>query len=227
MEPCTLPSNFADPERSSGCGEVPGLGVLNRLAMVATSRRSLACRRLQANDLREVATIANLFSTPKPGTSPQPLDLSGSAKFDGNVQGSMSAPHLTGQLSAANLHVNGTDWKVFRTNVDASPSSASLRNADLEPKTRGRITFSATTGLKKWAFTNTSPIQVELDASQMNLADLTKLTGQQIPVVGTLNTHVSLHGTELNPVGNGNLALTKVTAYDEPVNSVNVDFNGM
>ena len=190
------------------------------------SKRSSLAVRLQANDLREVATIVNLFSTPQPGSSPQPLDLSGSAKFDGNVQGTMSAPHLTGQLSAANLHVNGTDWKVFRTNVDASPSSASLRNADLEPTTRGRITFSATTGLKNWAFTNTSPIQVELDASQMNLADLTKLTGQQIPVVGTLNTHVSLHGTELNPVGNGTLALTKVTAYDEPVNSVNIDFNG-
>ena len=188
------------------------------------SKRSSLAVRLQANDLREVATIANLFS--KPGTSPQPLDLSGSATFQGNVQGSMSAPHLTGQLSAANLHVNGTDWKVFRTGVDASPSSASLRNADLEPATRGHITFNATTGLNKWAFTNTSPVQVELNAAQMNIADLTKLTGQQIPVTGTLNTHVSLHGTELNPIGSGNLALTKVTAYDEPVNSVNVDFNG-
>ncbi len=189
------------------------------------SKRSSLAVRLQANDLREVATIANLFSKPS-RTSPQPLDLSGSATFQGNVQGSMSAPHLTGQLSAANLHVNGTDWKVFRTGVDASPSSASLRNADLEPATRGRITFNATTGLNKWAFTNTSPVQVELNASQMNIADLTKLTGQQIPVTGTLNTHVSLHGTELNPIGSGNLALTKVTAYDEPVNSVNVDFNG-
>ncbi len=190
------------------------------------SNRSSLALRLQANDLREVATIANLFSTPKPGSSPQALDLAGSAKFDGNVQGSMSAPHLTGQLSASNLHVNGTDWKVFRTNVDASPSSASLRNADLEPKTRGHITFSATTGLKKWAFTETSPIQVDLDASQLNIADLTKLAGQQIPVIGTLNTHVSLHGTELNPIGNGNLALTKVTAYDEPIDSVHIDFNG-
>src|SRR5207249_3047662 len=138
------------------------------------SKRSSLAVRLDARDLREVATIAGMFSTPKPGSAPQPLDLAGSANFQGNVQGSMSAPHLNGQLSASNLHVNGTDWKVFRTNVDASPSSASLRNADLEPKTRGRITFSATTGLKKWAFTNTSPIQVELDASQMNVADLTK-----------------------------------------------------
>ena len=190
------------------------------------SKRSSLALHLQANDLREVATIAGLFSSPKPGPSPQPLDLSGSATFQGNVQGSMSAPHLTGQLSAANLHFNGTDWKVFRTNVDASPSSASLRNADMEPATRGRVTFNATTGLKKWAFTNTSPIQVELTASQMNIADLIKLTGQEIHVTGTLNTHLSLHGTELNPIGNGNLTLDKVDAYDEPVNSVTVDFNG-
>src|SRR5262249_16293073 len=92
------------------------------------SKRSSLAVRLQANDLREVATIANLFSTPKPGNAQQPLDLAGSATFQGNVQGSMSAPHLTGQLSAGNLHVNGTDWKVFRTNIDANPSSASLRN---------------------------------------------------------------------------------------------------
>jgi translocation and assembly module TamB len=196
------------------------------------SKRSSLAVRLEARDLREIATIANLFTTPKPGTpqqpgnAQQPLDLAGSANFQGNVQGSMSAPHLSGQLSASNLHVNGTDWKVFRTNVDASPSSASLRNADLEPNTRGRITFNATTGLNKWAFTNTSPIQVELTASQINVDDLTKLTGQQIPMTGTLNTHLTLHGSELNPIGNGNLALTKLIAYDEPINTVNVDFNG-
>ena len=195
------------------------------------SKRSSLAVRLDARDLREVATIAGLFSAPKPGTaqqpaSAQPLDLSGSANFQGNVQGSMSAPHLTGQLSASNLHFNGTDWKVFRTDVDASPSSASLHNADLEPKTRGRITFNATTGLNKWAFSNTSPIQVELNAAQLNVEDLTRLTGQQIPVTGTLNTHLTLHGTELNPVGNGNLALTKVTAYEEPIDSIKVEFNG-
>ncbi len=190
------------------------------------SKRSSLALRLQANDLREVAVIAGLFSKTPSTTPAQPLDLSGSASFQGNVQGSLAAPHLTGQLSAQNLHFNGTDWKVFRTNVDASPSSASLRNADLQSLSRGRITFNASTGLTKWAFSNTSPLQIELTASQMNIADLTRLSGRQIPVTGTLNTHVSLHGTELNPVGNGNLALTKITAYDEPINSVNVDFNG-
>lgn len=183
---------------------------------VVSNHSSLALQ-LQANDLRELATIASFLSTPKPGQQPQPLNLAGKATFQGTVQGSTAAPHLTGQLNATGLRVNGSAWRVFRTNVDASPSQASLRNADLEPEPKGRIAFNATTGLKKWAFTNTSPIQVDLDASQLNVADLVKMAGQQVPVTGTLNTHVSLHGTELNPVGNGNLSLINASAYNEPI----------
>jgi translocation and assembly module TamB len=190
------------------------------------SKRSSLALHLQANDLREVATIASMFQPPATNGSSPPLDLAGSATFEGNVQGSISAPHLAGQLSASNLHVNGTDWKVFRTSVEASPSMASLQHADLEAQPRGRITFNASAGLANWSFTNASPIQVELNASQMDVAELTKFMGQQIPVTGTLNTHVSIHGTALNPEGNGTVAVTKIMAYDEPVDSVNVDFNG-
>jgi translocation and assembly module TamB len=188
-------------------------------------KRSSLTVHLQANDLREAASIENMFRTPAPGGASQTLDLAGSASFQGTVQGSLSAPHLTGQLSASNLHVNGTDWKVFRTSVEASPSMASFQHADLEPQARGRITFNARAGLANWSFTNASPIQVELNASQLDVAELTKLAGQQIPVTGTLNTHASLHGTVLNPEGSGTVALTKVAAYDEPVDAVNVDFN--
>ena len=190
------------------------------------SRQSSLAVQLQANDLRELASIANLFQTASPGHPVQPIDLSGTASFHGNVQGSMTAPRLTGQLTAANLYVNGTGWKVFRTNVDVSPSLVSLQHADLEPDTHGRITFNASAELAKWSFTKSSPVQIELDASQMSLADLEKLSGQQIPVSGVLNTHVSMHGTELNPVGTGNLTLTKVTAYDEPITSIEIRFSG-
>jgi translocation and assembly module TamB len=189
-------------------------------------KRSSLAVHLQANDLREVATIAGLFETPAAGKPAQPLDLAGSASFQGNIQGSTSAPHITGQLAATSLHFNGTDWKTVRTNIDASPSRVSLQNADLEPQSRGRITLNASAGLTKWSLANTSPIDVDLDASQLNIAELEHIAGQQIPVTGTLSTHVTLHGTELSPVGHGTLALTKVTAYDEPVNSVHVDFSG-
>src|SRR6202035_1537391 len=115
---------------------------------VVSIHSSLAVR-LQANDLRELATIANLFNAPKPGEPQKQLDLAGQASFQGTVQGSTSAPHIAGHLNASNLRVNGTSWKVFHTDLDASPSGASLRGADLEPEPNGRITFNASTGLDK------------------------------------------------------------------------------
>ncbi len=60
----------------------------------------------------------------------------------------------------------------------------------------------------------------------MNIADLAKLTGQQIPVTGILNANINIHGSELNPVGDGNLSLTHMIAYEEPVNSVKLKFSG-
>lgn len=182
---------------------------------------------LQARDLREIASVAEMFSTPAPGKPPaQPLDLAGAATFSGNVTGSLSSPHLTGQLAATNLRFNGTAWKVFRTGVDASPSQAQLINADLEPLPKGRIRMNARVGLQKWTFSPASPVQIDLNASDLDVASLTKFAGQDLPVTGTLNTQVALHGSEDNPVGNGTLSLTRATAYNEPIDSVQIQFDG-
>jgi translocation and assembly module TamB len=189
------------------------------------SRSSLSLD-LQANDLREIGTIADLFRAPAPGQSLQALDIAGTASFRGNVQGSTSAPHLTGQLNAEGLRINGTNWKLVRTGVDASPSRVSLQHAELEPATQGRITLDASAGLTKWSFTNTSPIQADITASQMNLADIEKLAQQDIPLSGLLNINLHVHGSELNPQGNGDVTLSKGVAYGEPYQSVKVNLSG-
>jgi translocation and assembly module TamB len=184
------------------------------------SRHSSVRLHLQANDLREVDAITELFRTPAPGQTSQPLGLAGAATFEGNAQGSIAEPHLTGQLTATNLQFKGSSWKVFRTAVDLSPSHLSLQHADLEPASQGHITFNASAGLNKWSFTESSPMQVQLNASLVDIADLTRLAGQQIPVTGTLSAAIAMHGTELNPVGNGSVTLANLTAYDQPVQSV-------
>ena len=186
------------------------------------SQRSSLDVRFQSNNLGELETVADVFR-PAPA---QPLGLAGTALFQGTVRGSMSEPRLSGQLTASHFRFNGTEWRVLRTNVTASPSQASLQNADLEPASHGKITFNASTGLHKWSFTDTSPLQVDLNASQLDVQDLVKLAGQQVPVTGTMAAKVSLHGTELSPVGQGNISLTKVTAYEQPITSVNLTFNG-
>jgi translocation and assembly module TamB len=185
------------------------------------SQRSSLDLKFQSNNLSELETVADVFRTPGP-----PLGLAGTALFQGTVRGSTSDPHLTGQLTASNFRFNGTEWKVLRTNVEVNQSLASLQHADLEPASHGKITFNATTGLHKWAFTDASPLEVDLQASQLDVQDLVKLSGQQVPVTGTLAANVKMHGTELSPIGQGNVSLTRVTAYDQPVTSATLNFDG-
>jgi translocation and assembly module TamB len=192
---------------------------------VVSSKSSLDLQ-LQANDLREVEAIADIFRTVPPGQSLQPFGLAGSASFHGVVQGSTAAPHLTGQLAAQNLQFNGTTWKVLHTHVDLSPSRVSLQQGDLEPTTRGKITFNATAELHDWSFSSSTPVEVQLNASQIDVAEIEKLTGQQIPVTGTLSANLQMHGSALNPIGSGDFALSNATAYDEPFSEARVTFTG-
>ena len=190
------------------------------------SQRSALDVKFQSNNLSELETVAEVFRTATPGQPVQPLGLAGTALFQGTVRGSTSAPHLTGQLTASNFKFNGTEWRVLKTAVDVSPSMASLQHADLEPASHGKISFDASAGLHKWAFTDASPLQVDLDAAQLDVQDLVKLSGQRAPVTGILTANVKLHGTELSPVGQGRVSVTHITAYEQPVTSATLNFAG-
>ena len=189
-------------------------------------RRSSLAVMVKANDLHEVAQMADLFRAAPPGEPLQPIDLAGEASFDGQVQGTTSAPHLTGELSAAGVHLNGTDWKSMRAQIDLSPSHAGVERAEIDSASGGYIGLNASADLDDWSFSKQSPLQVQLDASKIDVAKLLRLAEQQIPVTGMLNANLSLRGTELAPQGNGHLSLTGATAYDEPIQSVAVNFSG-
>jgi translocation and assembly module TamB len=182
---------------------------------------------MQSNDLHELETVADIFRTPAPGQAQvQPLGLYGTANFNGSVRGTTAAPHLTGTLNAANLRVKDSQWRSLRADVDASPSQASLRNGQLQDMKNGHIGFNVSAGLRDWAFTDRSPIQVAVNATQLNVADLAHMAGSQAPVTGTLAADVKLTGTELNPQGNGSVTLTQAKVYGEPLQNANIKFQG-
>jgi translocation and assembly module TamB len=182
--------------------------------------------RLQAADLHELETVADIFRSPTDGKAPAPLALYGTATFNGSVTGTTVAPRLTGQLTANNLRLKGTEWKLLRTVVDASPTGASLQHGELDPAPSGRITFAVQTALQNWSFTEASRFEVAADASRLNVAELAKVAGLQTPVSGTLNANVQMHGTELSPIGQGSLELTQAKISGESIKNVNVRFQG-
>jgi translocation and assembly module TamB len=190
------------------------------------SKKSSLAINLQAGDLREIETVAGLFRARTPGQPLQTLGLAGTASFIGTVQGTATAPHLSGNLKASHIQVSGTSWKTFSTAIDVTPSSVSLQHGDLEPASRGRLAFNVSAALSKWSFSSNSPIHADVEATQLNIPDLIKLSGQALPITGTVSANANLHGTVLNPTGNGSVTLTNLVAYDQPVTGAKVTFNG-
>jgi len=185
------------------------------------SKRSALDVRVHSNDLHEFETIAGVF-----GEQPaQPLDLHGAASFDGTVRGSTKVPQIAGQLNASNVSVRGTTFRVLRTSVQASPSQVSLQNGDLEPA-KGKLTFNVQSGLHDWAHLPSSPFSITANASQLSIADLAHAANVTTPVTGTLSANISAHGTQLNPIGQGEINLRNANVEGEPIQLANVRFQG-
>jgi len=186
------------------------------------SQRSALNVRLQANDLHELETVAELFSPPA-----QPLDLHGTASFDGTVRGSTSAPQIAGQLNGRNVEIRGTAFRVLRASVQASPSQASLQNGDIElANQQGRVTFNVQTGLRDWSHLPGSLFVANVSATQVSIAPLARAANLSTPLSGTLNANIAAHGSQLNPIGQGDVTLRKANISGEPVQLAQVRFEG-
>lgn len=176
---------------------------------------------LQANDLHELETVAGMFTTPA-----SPMNLYGTASFNGTVSGSTSAPQIRGQLNAQNVKAKGTQWRSLKTGIDANPSSARLSNGELVAAEKGKITFDLRAGLNDWKYVDTNPIEAKVNASQMNVEQLLRAAGFAAPVSGTLALNVDVRGSQANPIGNGNVTLNNAVVYGEPLQTLKADFNG-
>ncbi len=186
------------------------------------SRNAALQVRVNSNDLHELETIAAAFRAP----DSEPLGLYGQAALSATISGSTRNPQIAGQLSAENLKVRGSEWKTLRANVAASPAQVRLENGELDSPGNGRVTFGLTAGLQQWSFTKSSPFQVQIAASQMNVTDLLKAAGSTAPVSGILSADVSFTGTQLAPRGHGTIDLASARIDGEPLRTATLRFQG-
>jgi len=194
------------------------------------SDRSQLVIQAETSDVHEVVALASAFasgSTTQSNNAPSlPPNLQGSARFTGQVLGTLKDPRVKGELSASDLEVRNARWRALRFTLDAAPSGVTFQNGSLTDMQKGQISFSAHADLAAWSFTPSSPITLQATARQVSIADLQQWTGSQYPVGGTLAANISIHGTEQNPQGQGSLQITQASAWNEPVKNFNVDFQG-
>jgi translocation and assembly module TamB len=189
------------------------------------SRRSSLAVHFKTTDLAEIQALASALH-PGMDSSFSQLGLGGTLSFNGSINGSASAPHIAGQLIASNLQIRGTQWRSLMTTLQASPSLLSLQHGTLVPEPHGTVHFSGSVALHKWRFTKNNQVQLAFDARQLDVAPLSKLIKSNLPVVGTLAANVQIHGTELNPVGHGDISLMRAKIYKQPIHSATLNFSG-
>lgn len=65
---------------------------------------------------------------------------------------------------------------------------------------------------------------MKLNASQVSVAELTRAANVTMPMTGTLNANIVAHGTQLNPIGQGEINLRNANVSGEPVKTAQVKF---
>ena len=174
-----------------------------------------------ANDLHQLALLASALRPGQTGTT----DISGSAALYATMHGSMKSPHFAGQVNAQNLQVQGSRWTSAKISVEASPSRMALRKGSLVNAHQGSASVSGNVTLRNWSYIPSDPIAADLSVQRMSVTDLQKLANLQYPVSGDLSAEISVHGSQLNPVGAGSAKIVNARAYDEPVQNLQVKFH--
>ena len=181
---------------------------------------------LESGALHELEALAFMLRPPTPGQPAQPLGISGTGSFRGSVQGSLANPQILGQLAANNVRVKGTVFRQVHAGVSAAPNQIALQHGQVELAPRGQLAFDLRSGLRKWHYSATAPLALTVQASQLPVAELAHAAGIQIPLSGTLNGDVAVQGTAQNPVGHGRLVVTQAAVTGQPVQSLNLSFQG-
>lgn len=175
-----------------------------------------------AGDLHQLAELA---SSLRPPTEPShPLPLSGSATLNAVVQGPMLTPHVSAQLNAQNLQVQGSQWKSATLALNASPSQFDIQQGSLVSARQGELTFSAHAALKNWSYLPSSPISAKISLRRMSLTELEHLATLQYPIAGNLSADIVFQGSQLHPAGHGSIQVLKASVYDQPVQNLAVQF---
>src|SRR5262249_40268487 len=180
----------------------------------------------RSTNLHQVELLADSLRTAFSGTPLQKLDLYGEANFEGSATGSLAEPQLRGKLEARDLRVKGSYWKLLRANVEAGPHALAVSDGHLEAAPQGRIDFNLRTELQDWTYTTASPVTMNASVTRMPLDSIEWLAGYADKVSGTLSGNITAHGTQLNPVGRGEITLANGKVLSEPFQSIALKFHG-
>jgi translocation and assembly module TamB len=189
--------------------------------------------KLQAHaaDLTEVDALAAVFQgfgreRSASTSSQRSINLAGAADLQLLVEGTMSDPLIRGQLAGRSLQVENTQWRSLDLRLQASKSGISIQNGSLVNAQQGSINFALSSGLANWRFLPSSPLTVEVSSRDLSISQLLQLARLDYPISGNLSVDLSMHGSQLNPIGKGSVRLTRANVYGQSLQRLAIQSEG-
>lgn len=175
-----------------------------------------------AGDLGEVRSLVALVQNAMPSTGRTTAipALGGAATFNATISGSAKNPQIRGQLTSQNLRVDRSHWHSLALNLTASSSQVTIHNGVLMAGPRQQISFSGGSALQNWSIPPNAPVQLQLAAANLAVADMADMAQLHYPVTGSVSAHVSIKGTREAPEGNATITVTRGSAWNEVINSL-------
>jgi translocation and assembly module TamB len=184
-----------------------------------------------AADLTEADALIAAFRGARPessasSSSPRSINLAGAADLQLLIEGRRDDPRIRGQLAGRNLQVNNTEWRSLEVRLQASKSGISIQNGSLVNARQGYINFAVGFALANWHYWPSSPITLEVSSRDLAIDHLLQLARLDYPVSGNLSVDLSMHGSQLNPIGKGSVRLTRATVYGQSLQRLSIQSEG-
>ena len=185
----------------------------------------------RATDLRELDSFAAAFQNsgaPKSAKTapPRSINLAGAADAQVVLEGSRNDPHIRGQVNGQNLQVENTQWRSLQLRLRVSKSGVSIQNGSLVNTRQGYVNFAFSSSLSNWRYLPSSPINLQLTSRGLAINELLQVAKLDYPVSGNLSVDVSMHGSQLKPMGSGSIRLAPAKVYGQPLQQLSVQFQG-
>ena len=206
-------------------GATGNIDVMNSFVALPSSRLNLSGSL--NNRLNVDLTSRNLDDLlAAAGPNPPAVKLNGGeARFEGYVNGGVSAPRILGHLTVTRFSVENRRFDSLALDVDAASSRAAVSNGVLE-RGQMRTQFAAAAGLDHWAPKPDQQLRASLNIQNGDLADTMALAGQpSAGYAGALSANANLAGTIGNPTGLVDLTVLNGRVKDEPFDRIQARVN--
>jgi len=179
-----------------------------RLAVKAVSR--------DVNDL--APAIDAVLASAEPGQKRPEIRFK-SVSFDGTAEGLFGNPKAAGHLTAEDFFYEGNTIQSFSGDIAASASGFAASNASLAYE-GFRARGNGSVQLSNWKPGPASAISGNVEVQNADLGALLALAGhKELPLAGTLGAKAEISGTVGDPIANGDIEISKGTAYQQPFDS--------